>query len=115
LIWVLISVTNDWAKQAGETRARIISTEESGLSKEFALWYIPTARNIQNSSMVGIVFAFSVGIVLILLYLPSTVATILKFRCGVIPSMHDPQFQSYRLAADTTYYNTGEYFCTCKL
>jgi hypothetical protein len=109
LAWLLFSKTNDWANQAEEIRARIIAASESGPSKDFALWYIPTAKTIRDSSTVGIVAALSVGTVLILLYLPSAVATVLKLRCGVIPSMHDPHYLCYRLSADTTYYNTGEF------
>mmetsp|Transcript_5372 Transcript_5372/g.10247 ORF Transcript_5372/g.10247 Transcript_5372/m.10247 type:complete len:1062 (-) Transcript_5372:1117-4302(-) len=107
LAWLLFSQTNDWVNQAEEARARIIAAAEFGPATDFALWYIPTARTIQDSSTVGIVAALTVGIALILLYLPSAVATVLKLRCGVIPSMHDPYFLCYRLSADTTYYNTG--------
>lgn len=112
LAWILFSKTNDWVNRAEETRARIMATSESGPSKDFALWFIPTAKTIRDSSTVGIAAALSVGAILILLYLPSAVATVLKLRCGTIPSMHDPNYLCYRLSADTTYYNTGEFAST---
>lgn len=36
-------------------------------------------------------------------YIPSTIRTILQFRSGAIPSLHDPTFLKYRLAGESSY------------
>jgi hypothetical protein len=37
----------------------------------------------------------------------STVATILKYRCGINPSLGADSFQVFRVAVDTVYMNTA--------
>lgn len=44
---------------------------------------------------------------LVLVYLPTTASTVMRLRCGVIPSLRDPHFPKYRLAPDTVAYNLG--------
>ena len=49
-----------------------------------------------------------VALLLMLLYIPSTVSTILQLRCGKIPSLHDASFVKYRASSDTIYLNVGK-------
>lgn len=42
-----------------------------------------------------------VMILLTCLYIPSATSTILKYRCGVLPSLGSPYFIKYRMAVDT--------------
>mmetsp|Transcript_50824 Transcript_50824/g.99390 ORF Transcript_50824/g.99390 Transcript_50824/m.99390 type:complete len:901 (-) Transcript_50824:360-3062(-) len=53
----------------------------------------------RNSTIVfGALSAFSS----VLLYMPTTLSTIVKLRTGVIPTLHDENFQRYREDADTS-------------
>ena len=59
---------------------------------------LPT--RIYNSLIPGGILAFMVMIILVFVYFPSTVSTVLKFRSGVLPSLRDPDFGKYRAASD---------------
>lgn len=108
-IMIILQTTNDLADEADSTIRKIEASETPGYSKHFALWVMPTGQMIRQSSYTGLAVAAIVGIFIILLYVPSTVSTILKLRCGLIASLHDEaQFSDYKLSADTTYYNTGK-------
>lgn len=45
--------------------------------------------------------------IIISLYIPSSIATILKFRAGILPSLGSVYFQKYRTDLDMTYVNTA--------
>ena len=109
LITILMYETNIMAEYAEATIADVEASEIS-FATDLILWYIPRGAVIRKSSYVGISFAIGVGIVLIVLYLPSTVSTILKLRCGALTSINDKHFAKYRWSADTTYYNLGELY-----
>lgn len=71
---------------------------------DFQLFIIQTF-SCRISLYTGGSFAAVIGILLILLYLPSTCSTILKLRCGMIASLHDEHMNKYRSSADTICYN----------
>uniref|UniRef100_A0A7S3Q9V5 Uncharacterized protein n=1 Tax=Chaetoceros debilis TaxID=122233 RepID=A0A7S3Q9V5_9STRA len=83
--------------------------EKHGPLKTLVLKYTPKGWIIESSFNTGIGFAAVIGIILMLVYIPSTVATTLKLRSGMLPSMLDVQFHKYRYSADTTTYNVGEF------
>jgi len=108
-IMIILYGTNDLANEADSNIRKIEASETPGDAKNFALWVMPTGQMIRQSSYTGLAVATIVGIFLILLYVPSTVSTILKLRCGLIASLQDEaQFSNYKLSADTAYYNTGK-------
>jgi hypothetical protein len=68
---------------------------------------VETANTVSNrDAYVGIFvggfagFAAILGITLV--FIPSFVSTVLKFRSGVIPSLHDREFLAYRVTGDQT-------------
>ena len=69
---------------------------------------IPTEEQVRYALYPASSVATVVALLLMLLYIPSTVSTILKFRCGKIPSLHDVSFVKYRIASDTIYLNVGK-------
>jgi hypothetical protein len=52
------------------------------------------------SFILGGIIIYSMMVLLMLVYYPSTVSTVLKFRSGARPSLHDPIFSRYRDVAD---------------
>ncbi len=110
LITILLYETAYFAEYTENLISEVETTRNNDFVKDLVLWYIPRSDVIRKSSYVGIAFATSVGIVLIVLYLPSTVSTVLKLRSGALPSMDDEFFtKKYRYSADTTYYNLGKF------
>jgi hypothetical protein len=112
-VTLIISVTlaalwiKDYADDVDDKRQEIInSNAEINIRKLLLEWY-PEGRIIRISLYTGLGVAIPVGILLILCYFPSTVHTILKLRCGIIPTMRDSDFFKYRSATDMTYYNLG--------
>jgi hypothetical protein len=61
---------------------------------------------IYYSFIPGGSITISVLALLIMIPYPSTVSSVMKYRCGYLPSLHDPQFQKYRA-------NSGKRFCWC--
>lgn len=51
--------------------------------------------------------AIGVMILLFLIYIPSAVSTVLKFRSQALPSLRSPLFTVYTKAVDSTYMNTA--------
>lgn len=68
---------------------------------------IPTEDQVRYALYPASSVATLVALLLMLLYIPSTVSTILKLRCGKIPSLHDGSFVKYRIASDSIYLNVG--------
>ena len=68
---------------------------------------IPTEEQVRYALYPASSVATLVALLLMLLYIPSTVSTILKLRCGNIPSLHDGSFVKYRIASDSIYLNVG--------
>ena len=64
---------------------------------------------------VGTVIAFITAVSLAVTYIPSVTSTTLKLRSGVIPSLHDAEFNRYRFAQDTVTIITGSMFWGCFL
>jgi len=69
--------------------------------------FIPTEQQVRYAFYPAAGVATAVALVIVCLYLPSTVSTILKFRCGRIPSLHGSSFVKYRMASDTIYLNVA--------
>lgn len=56
------------------------------------------------------IVSFVVAFYLSVTYIPSVIATILKLRCGVIPTLRDKEFFKYRVAPDQVSTLTGSIF-----
>ena len=57
----------------------------------------------------GVVGAFIAVVLVASMLLPSTITTILKFRCGIIGSLRDPDFEQYR--DQSKFKRNGMYYC----
>jgi len=66
---------------------------------------VPTAQDVRIALYPAASVATVVMLLLILVYIPSATATILKYRCGVLPSLGSPFFVRYRMAVDTSVMN----------
>ena len=62
---------------------------------------------------IGMIVAVLAALRLVVMYLPGVTTTILELRSGVIPSLHSPTFQKYRVAPDTVTMLTGSLFWGC--
>ena len=60
--------------------------------------------------IVATAVAFLVAVYLSVLYIPSVTTTILKLRCGHIPTLRDGHFRRYRVAPDQVAILTGSIF-----
>jgi len=86
-------------------------TVESKLQVGFNAFY--PSNHITMILLPMIVFAVTSAIVslfLTIIYVPSTVVTTLKLRCGVIPTFNDPQFSYYRSSPDKVSLLSGSLF-----
>jgi hypothetical protein len=64
--------------------------------------FFPIESEVRIAAHIGAVLAIISAISLALVWIPSSVSTILQFRSGVIGSLYDPEFNDYRLAPDLT-------------
>lgn len=58
----------------------------------------------------GIIAGLIAALAITLVYIPSSIHTILKFRSGVIPSLKDPGFIKYRKNLHNQTYLIGSMF-----
>lgn len=80
------------------------------LKPEFPNWVsdvVPTPRMVRVSLYPATIAAIVVMVLLISLYIPSAVSTILKYRSQFLPSLGSPYFVKYRAAVDYTFVNTA--------
>jgi len=103
---LLVIGTENLAKESNADREELL-LQPPNFSRELLLRVLPTEQVIRSSFYIGGGLAMFMGIILIALYLPSTVTTILKLRCGMIPSLHDVHAAKYRKSADTIYCNVS--------
>ena len=74
----------------------------------FASPFCNTSLEMINRSLYPASFtAMGVMVLLILIYIPSAVSTVLKFRSQILPSLRSPQFEVYTKAVDSAYMNTA--------
>ena len=103
LVWGADSLASDAERKRAELQA-----EPDGPLKDEALRFVPEPWVIKATFAFGGFFAISVAIVIILIYLPSTVATILALRCGKIATFRDQDhFFLNRKASDKVFYNVA--------
>ena len=103
LVWGGDSLASD----AEEKRAEL-EAEPDGALKDEALRFVPEPWIVKATFAFGGFFAISVAIVIILVYLPSTVATILALRSGKIATFRDQaHFLTNRKASDKVFYNVA--------
>ena len=55
-------------------------------------------RRINAGVSIGAIAAFLVCLMVSGVFLPSAVSTILKYRCGVLPTLRSKEFLQYRFA-----------------
>ncbi len=105
-VWFVVNQTEETARNA-DMEFLAVQTQPESFSRDLLLSYLPSGWIIRVSMYTGCGFAITAGIILIVLYVPSTVNTILKLRCGLIPSLHDEHAKKYRLSTDTVYLNVS--------
>ncbi|KAL3906930.1 MAG: hypothetical protein SGILL_009078 [Bacillariaceae sp.] len=89
---------------------RLADEAQADLTEGLPEWiysFVPTSEDVRIACVPSAVIAYGVMAMIILLYIPSSVSTILKYRCGVRKSLGATEFQTYRVAMDTTYMNTA--------
>jgi len=91
------------------TTAAIQQAAESSIDS----LYPAEAYMIVIPFIVGTIVAFITAISLAVTYIPSATATTLKLRSGVIPTLEDPKFHQYRVAADQVTILLGSLFWGC--
>jgi hypothetical protein len=62
----------------------------------------PTRPQVMFALTMGGLAAFLSTVALAIVWIPSSVSTIEQFRCGVLRSLHDAEFEKYRVAPDLT-------------
>lgn len=93
------------------TRQALIASAESSVDSLY-----PDEKYMVVAPLaVGTVIAFIAAILLAVTYIPSATATTLKLRSGVIPTLRDPEFHKYRIAADQVTVLLGSLFWGCLL
>lgn len=102
-LWVL--GTKTLADSAQAKRDEVI--EEDSIWTETLLRWIPEPWMIHYSFYPGGIITFLMVILLISVYYPSTVSTILKHRSGFSKALGENQFETFRKFAGYTYYNLG--------
>lgn len=65
---------------------------------------------MQLTTAVAIVFGVATAMFTTVIYVPSAIHTVLKFRTGVIPSLRDPHFLQYRQGLHQTTFMVGAMF-----
>ena len=100
---LLFSETGKLSTYFDEWRADILEEPQSRM-RSIVLEIIPKSFMVNYSFYIGGIISAMAGIILIMLYIPSTVGTVLKLRCGLLPSLHDPCFEKYRQSGDTIYF-----------
>ena len=91
-------------------KSRQDAIDRDDLGTRHVLYFVPTKEDIYYSLYPGGTMTLGVLLILILVYIPSTASSILKFRSGFFQSLHDPskstntrivspqQFESYFLS-----------------
>ena len=97
----------DWKEQLANTTRHLMETttpQYRHLQEETSdgLDWLPTESEVRFASSVGCTFALIAAISLAIVWIPSSVSSILQFRCGYIGSLRDRSFADYRLAPDLT-------------
>lgn len=99
---IFIAVTREAVDQAGKAQETLDPTYPQWIKN-----IVPTSDDVKVALYPATAIAIIVMINLILIYVPSAVATILLYRCGQIPSLGSRYFVKYRNAVDSVYTNTG--------
>eukprot|EP00547_Thalassionema_nitzschioides_P007157 CAMPEP_0194219644 /NCGR_PEP_ID=MMETSP0156-20130528/26442_1 /TAXON_ID=33649 /ORGANISM="Thalassionema nitzschioides, Strain L26-B" /LENGTH=1198 /DNA_ID=CAMNT_0038949395 /DNA_START=72 /DNA_END=3668 /DNA_ORIENTATION=- len=71
---------------------------------------VPEQWVIRLTAGVAILCSVFTSLATAMVYIPSTIHTVLKFRSGVIPSLRDPYFISYRKSLHLTTFMVGAMF-----
>jgi len=96
-------LTEQWARAADDYR-----TELSDKNYPDSIMDVfPRGDDIRRAFYPASVFATIIMFFLLILYIPSAVATVMKYRSGVSPSLGSPYFEKFRVSVDLTYMNTG--------
>lgn len=90
----LILVTGRLAKEADQYRASI-SVDHAELLNIF-----PTGAMVKKSLYPASIVAIVMMVIITILYIPSAMSTVLKYRCGALPSLGSLYFETYRQSVD---------------
>mmetsp|Transcript_24281 Transcript_24281/g.45209 ORF Transcript_24281/g.45209 Transcript_24281/m.45209 type:complete len:1056 (+) Transcript_24281:78-3245(+) len=91
-----------------------LSLEEAGNASVDSL-YPSSEYMIRIPLIIGTATAFLTSVYLAVTFLPSTTSTILRLRCGQIPTMANEEFNKYRCAPDQVSVILGSMFWGCFL
>ena len=95
------------AAAADKAREQLESTGEIVDLPRWVYDFVPTGQQVYQTFTPGTVTALIVAISIFILYIPSTTATILKFRTGMLPSLRDPSFQRFKVGVDSVFFNAS--------
>ncbi len=104
----LLFVGTQYIAAAADTARKQL--ESTGEIVDLPLWlydFVPTGQQVYQTFIPGAVTALIVAICIFILYIPSTTATILRFRTGMLPSLRDPLFQRYKIGVDSVFFNAS--------
>lgn len=76
----------------------------------FSSRFLGSMCRVVIASAFGILSGFGTAAATCLVYIPSSVHTLMKFRSGVIPSLRDPNFLRYRSGLENMAYLIGAMF-----
>jgi hypothetical protein len=102
----ILNATNAADEMLDDVAGRYLMEATRNLQEEsdddFLSTVIPTEGVTLFALSMGAIAAFCATVSLAMVWLPSSVSTIQQFRCGALPSLHDPKFQQYRSGPDLT-------------
>ncbi|KAL7565524.1 hypothetical protein ACA910_003805 [Epithemia clementina (nom. ined.)] len=90
------------AKAANDVRASLGPDQP-----EWILDLFPTGAMVEGALIPATFSSLAVLVLTIILYVPSSIATVLKYRGKLLPSLGSPYFQKVRKNVDMTYMNTA--------
>lgn len=93
-----------------ERAADAADEASKNLNPALPSWYIdfvPTGAQVRKALMPAAIISVGVCFCLVLIYIPSSVKTILQFRCGQLRALGDANFQLAREGPDLAYMNTA--------
>jgi hypothetical protein len=104
---LLLFPTVERVAQAADQATPVIDQDLAHKLPQWFIDFLPTGDQVRRSLTPAAFVAVTVYLILILIYIPSTVKTILKYRCGQLRALGDPMFSEARDHPDMTYMNAA--------
>ncbi|CAB9507079.1 expressed unknown protein [Seminavis robusta] len=104
-IFIFVEIAADAADQAtAEIESKIL---KQVYYPQWVISFVPTGGEVKMALIPAGIISVLVCFALTLIYIPSTVKTVLRYRCGQLPSLGAEDFHGSRAKADMTYMNTA--------